>query len=127
MNRNTRSSIPPNAPDWLTRGGEMGERTRAFDWSETPVGPIEDWPQSLKTAVFIMLTTQYPMLIWWGKELIHFYNDAYLPVLGKRHPSALGRPAPEVWSEAWPLVGPQADAVMDEGRSYWNEEMLIVM
>jgi len=115
------------AADWLTGGGEMGERTRAFDWSQTPVGPVEDWPQSLKTAVFIMLTTQYPMLIWWGKELIHFYNDAYLPVLGKRHPSALGRPAPEVWSEAWPLVGPQADAVMNEGRSYWNEEMLIIM
>ncbi len=56
-----------------------------------------------------------------------FYNDAYAPVLGRRHPDALGRPAPEVWSEAWPTVGPQADAVMHEGRSYWNEELLIVM
>src|SRR5215471_4210215 len=113
--------------EWLIGGGEMGERTRAFDWSKTPIGSIEQWPQSLKTAVSIMLGCQYPLLIWWGPELIHFYNDAYLPVLGKRHPEALGRPAPEVWSEAWPLVGPQADAVMTEGKSYWNEELLIVM
>lgn len=111
----------------LIGGGEMGERTRAFDWSGTSLGPIARWPQSLKTAVSIMLGCQYPLLIWWGPELIHFYNDAYLPVLGKRHPDALGRPAPVVWSEAWPLVGPQADAVMQEGKSHWNEELLIVM
>lgn len=113
--------------DALINGGEMGARTREFDWSTTLLGPTERWPQSLKTAVSIMLGCQYPLLIWWGPELIHFYNDAYLPVLGKRHPGALGRPAAEVWSEAWPLVGPQADAVMQEGRSYWNEELLIVM
>ncbi|MBS0168988.1 MAG: response regulator [Nitrospira sp.] len=113
--------------DWLIGGGEMGARTRAFDWSTTPLGPMDRWPQSLKTAVSIMLGCQYPLLIWWGDELIHFYNDAYLPVLGKRHPGALGQPAPVVWSEAWPLVGPQADAVMREGRSHWNEELLIVM
>lgn len=114
-------------PDALINGGEMGARTREFDWSATALGPADCWPQSLKTAVSIMLGCQYPLLIWWGPELIHFYNDAYLPVLGKRHPDALGRPAAEVWSEAWPLVGPQADAVMHEGRSYWNEELLIVM
>src|SRR5262245_3337910 len=113
--------------DWLTGGGEMGRRTRAFDWSTTSVGAIDRWPQSLKTAVSIMLGCKYPLLIWWGRELIHFYNDAYLPVLGKRHPSALGRPAPQVWSEAWPLVGPQADAVMRDGKSHWNEQLLIVM
>jgi len=119
--------VEAGAHDWLIGGGEMGGRTRSFDWSNTPVGPIDRWPQSLKTAISIMLGCQYPLLIWWGPELIHFYNDAYLPVLGKRHPGALGRPAPEVWSEAWPLVGPQADAVMQEGRSHWNEELLIVM
>ena len=112
---------------WLTGGGEMGDRMRDFDWSGTQLGPIDCWPQSLKTAVSIMLGCQYPLLIWWGQDLIHFYNDAYVPVLGKRHPSALGRPAPQVWSEAWPLVGPQAEAVMREGKSYWNDELLIVM
>ena len=112
---------------WLAGGGEMGERTRAFDWAATPLGPVGDWPQSLRTAVSIMLGCQYPLLIWWGPQLIHFYNDAYRPVLGARHPAALGRPGPEVWSEAWPVVGPQADAVMNEGRSHWNEELLIVM
>jgi signal transduction histidine kinase/DNA-binding response OmpR family regulator len=113
--------------DALINGGEMGALTREFDWSTTSLGPAEGWPQSLKTAVSIMLGCQYPLLIWWGPDLIHFYNDAYVPVLGKRHPGALGRPAAQVWSEAWPLVGPQADAVMQEGRSYWNEELLIVM
>ena len=120
-------STQPTEMEWLARGGEMGRRTLDFDWAATPVGPMERWPQSLKTALVIMLTTRYPMLIWWGPQLIHFYNDAYLPVLGQRHPEALGMPAPVVWSEAWPLVGPQADAVMREGRSYWNEELLIVM
>ena len=113
--------------DWLAGGGEMGERMRRLDWSATSLGPLSAWPQSLRTAVSIMLGCQYPLLIWWGPRLTHFYNDAYIPVLGRRHPEALGRPAPEVWSEAWPLVGPQADAVLSEGRSHWNEELLIVM
>jgi PAS domain S-box-containing protein len=111
----------------LSGDSEMIRRTREFDWSETPVGPAADWPNSLKTAVEIMLTSRYPMLIWWGDELIHFYNDAYIPVLGERHPDALGQPAPEVWSEAWPTVGPQAEAVMEDADSSWNEEMLITM
>lgn len=91
---------------FLAGGGEMGARTRAFDWSETPLGPAAGWPHSLKTAVSVMLGCRYPLLIWWGPGLIHFYNDAYLPVLGQRHAGALGRRAPEVWSEAWPTVGP---------------------
>lgn len=117
----------PRTLAWLAGGGEMGERRRAFDWSRTPAGPADTWPQCLKTAVSVMLGCEYPMLIWWGPELIHLYNDAYVPVLGQRHPEALGRPAPGVWSEAWPTVGPQAEAVMEEGRTYSNEELLIPM
>ena len=112
---------------FLSGGGEMGRLTREFDWSKTPLGSLGGWPQSLKTALSIMLGCQYPLFVWWGRELRHFYNDAYIPVLGKGIPAALGRPAPEVWSEAWPMLGPQARAVMDEGRSSWNEEWLIVM
>ncbi len=70
---------------------EMAARVLAFDWSATPLGPAETWPESLRTAVGICLSSQLPMFVWWGPELINIYNDAYAPVLGKRHPDALGR------------------------------------
>ncbi|HET6575809.1 MAG TPA: ATP-binding protein [Fimbriiglobus sp.] len=115
------------AADLLVGGGEMGERTRAFDWSKTPLGPVADWSQSLKTAVRIMLGSRYPMFIWWGRELTNLYNDAYIPMLGQRHPDALGRSAAATWSDIWDVVGPQADAVLTDGRSTWNEELLLIM
>jgi PAS domain S-box-containing protein len=120
---------PKTARDlsFLAGGGEMGERIRAFDWARTPVGPVERWPQSLKTAVQIMLTSRYPMFVWWGRELTIFYNDAYIPVPGRRHPSSLGRPAAEVWNDIWDTIGPQAQAVLAEGRASWNEELLLIM
>jgi PAS domain S-box-containing protein len=111
----------------LPGGGEMGERIRAFDWSATPLGPASAWPQSLRTAVRIILGSRYPMFIWWGRELVNIYNDGYRPMLGKRHPAALGKSAEVVWSEIWDAIGPQADAVLYEGRATWNEERLLVL
>ena len=111
---------------FLGLGGEMGERFRSFDWSTTVVGPVTCWPPSLKTAVGIMLNSRYPMFIWWGREQTKFYNDAYMPMLGKRHPGALCRPAAEVWSDVRPVVGPQTEAVLSQGRATWNEELLLV-
>jgi PAS domain S-box-containing protein len=108
-------------------GGQMGARIRAFDWSKTQVGVVEHWPQSLRTAVRIILNSRYPMFVWWGPQYINFYNDAYIPMLGHRHPEALGRPAPEIWSEIWDVVGPQADLVLSKGEATWNEEFLLVM
>jgi PAS domain S-box-containing protein len=105
----------------------MGARMRALDWSHTPLGPVEQWPQSLKTAVQIMLGSRYPMFVWWGRELTNLYNDAYAPMLGCRHPHALGRSAPRVWADVWEVVGPQAAAVLNDGRSTWNEERLLIM
>ena len=76
----------------LAGGGEMGARMRALDWRVTPLGDVEQWPQSLCTAVSICLNSRYPMLIWWGTELIMLYNDAYRPILGNtKHPRALGQ------------------------------------
>ncbi|BAY92870.1 MULTISPECIES: ATP-binding protein [Nostocales] len=97
------------------------------DWSTTAVGAVETWPQCLKTAVRIMLGSRYPMFVWWGESLTKFYNDAYIPVLGQRHPQALGQPASQVWAEIWDTLGPQAEAVMQKGQSSWNEELLLVM
>ena len=71
-------------------GGEMGALMRALDWSQTAVGPVENWPQSLKTAVRIILTSRYAMFVWWGRELVNLYNGPYRTILGIKHPAALG-------------------------------------
>ena len=111
---------------WLA-GGEIGKIIRLLDWSQTPIGPVESWPQSLKTAVDILLNSRFPMFIWWGCELTNIYNDAYTPMLGARHPQALGQSARCVWADVWPVVGPQVEVVMSEGRATWNESVLLVM
>jgi PAS domain S-box-containing protein len=105
----------------------MAALVSAHDWARTPLGPIENWPQSLRVAVGICLNSRFPMFVWWGPQLINIYNDAYIPVLGKRHPRALGRPARQNWEEIWPVVGPQADAVMQRGEATWNERVLLMM
>src|SRR5689334_21068866 len=86
--------------------GELGALMNRLDWSTTPLGAPESWPQSLKTAVQIMLTSRYAMFVWWGEELTNLYNDAYRPMLGAKHPHALGQSAPDVWAEIWEAIGP---------------------
>ena len=79
----------PERERWPVGGGEMAARIRAFDWAATPLGPLDRWPQSLRTALRLMLNSNHPMFIWWGGELIQFYNDAYSQSIGpERHPSA---------------------------------------
>jgi diguanylate cyclase (GGDEF)-like protein/PAS domain S-box-containing protein len=107
--------------------GEMAERIRNIDWSASPLGPVEAWPQSLKTALEIVLSSRYAMFVWWGKELINLYNDAYRPFLGKKHPQALGRPAQQVWAEIWDLIGPRTDAVFARAESTFDEAMLLIL
>jgi hypothetical protein len=75
----------------LAGGGEMGRLMRKHGWAKTPLGPVSDWPQSLRTAVSICLASHFPMLIWWGPDLVKLYNDAYRPMLGSKHPHALGQ------------------------------------
>jgi len=112
--------------DFLAGGGEMGALTRAYDWSATPLGKPETWPQSLRTAVRILLNTNHPMFIWWGPDLIQFYNDAYRQTMGpERHPSALGQRGRECWAEIWHIIGPQIEQVMSGGGATWNENQLI--
>ena len=89
-------------------GGELGELMRQRDWSATPLGPVEGWPRALRTCVRIMLTSRQPMFVWWGDELINLYNDAYIAIVGGKHPQALGQPASVVWREIWDAVLPRA-------------------
>ncbi|HTG98347.1 MAG TPA: PAS domain-containing protein, partial [Burkholderiales bacterium] len=115
-------------PDLLgVAQSEMAQRVRDFDWSATPLGPIESWPQSLLIAVSICLNSRFPMFVWWGPKLINIYNDGYIPMLGARHPRALGRPARDSWDDIWADVGPQADLVMHKGQATWNERVHLRM
>jgi PAS domain S-box-containing protein len=112
--------------DFLTGGGEMGALMRAFDWPSSPLGKPETWPQSLRTAVRILLNTNHPMFIWWGPDLIQFYNDAYRQTMGpERHPSALGQGGRECWAEIWDIIGPQIEQVMSGGGATWHEDQLV--
>ena len=106
---------------------EMAQRMRAYDWSTSPIGAINYWPQSLKTAIGIMLNSRYPMFVWWGHARTNFYNDAYIPVLGKRHPMVLGMPAQQVWHEIWNQLGPQSEQVLLENKAVWCDQVLLVM
>ncbi|WP_120005961.1 PAS domain-containing protein [Teichococcus vastitatis] len=104
----------------LAGGGAAGARLRAVDWASNPLGPVEGWPLSLQTAVRILLSSEFPMMIHWGPELITFYNDAYAPSLGRKHPGNLGRPAYEWWSEMWDQLTPIFDRVLS-GQSFFVE------
>jgi signal transduction histidine kinase/DNA-binding response OmpR family regulator len=100
---------------------------RSLDWARTPLGPVESWPQSLRTCVRILLTSRQPMFVWWGEQLINLYNDAYISMLGGKHPAALGRPASEVWREIWSDVGPRAAKAMVENAGTFDEALLLIM
>ncbi|MDO9562749.1 MAG: PAS domain-containing protein, partial [Bradyrhizobium sp.] len=116
----------PGSADFLAGGGEMGALTRAYDWSASPLGEPGTWPQSLRTAVRLVLNSNHPMFVWWGPELVQFYNDAYRRTMGpERHPSALGQRGRECWAEIWPLIGPQIEQVMSGGGAIWQEKQLV--
>jgi diguanylate cyclase (GGDEF)-like protein len=112
-----------HAADWLTGGGEMGGLVRSMDWSKTPLGPIERWPRSLKTMLSVVLGSRFPMLLWWGPDLLHLYNDAYRPILRDKHPASLGAPAAQVWAEVWDVAGPMAKNVQEGGPATWIEDL----
>lgn len=111
---------------FLADGGEMGARIRAFEWGTTSLGPPAQWSQALKVTVRLMLSSGHPMFIWWGPELIQFYNDAYSRSIGpERHPSALGHKGRECWQEIWHVIGPQIEHVMSGRGHTWHENQLI--
>ena len=111
---------------FLAGGGEMGALMRAHDWSATPLGPPAFWPDALKTVIGVMLSSRQGMFMFWGEDLLCFYNDTYRLSLGsERHPGALGRRGREIWEEVWPLIGPQIDQIMSGGPATWHESQYI--
>lgn len=117
------STGQPDAPD-----DEPGldQRIASFDWSASPLGPADRWPQSLRTTVELMLSSRHAMMLAWGPDLTLLYNDAYAPFLGLRHPDALGRPFRDVWSEIWSDIEPLVTKAM-AGQATWFENYHLVM
>lgn len=111
----------------LRGGGEMGAMMRATDWAKTPLGPIEHWPQSLKTMIGVVLNNRFPMLIWWGRDLLHLYNDAFVPIMRDKHPASLAAPGRQVWAEIWDVVGPMAKSVQDGGPAVWHQDQQLFL
>src|SRR6202167_4093892 len=113
---------------WLGEGGSLGRLIRNFDWSKTSLGPLDKWPQSLKTSVSLILSSHHPMWVGWGPEMTFLYNDAYIQVLSKaKHPAALGKPAAEVWAEIWDICGPLADKVYQKAEASFVDDVRLFM
>ena len=112
---------------FLTGGGEMGERTRQYDWAKTSIGSPDHWPKSLRSTVATILSSRFPMFLWWGQDLIQFYNDAYRPSLGNegKHPTALGQKGKDCWPEIWDIIYPLISQVLSTGEATWSEDQLV--
>jgi PAS domain S-box-containing protein len=113
--------------DFLVYGGEMARRIRSMDWSGTSLGEPADWPPVLKMALRIVLNSRQPMFVWWGPELLNLYNDAYCSIMAGRHPTALGRPAKEVWWEIWDTIHPRVVSAMQGFEGTYDESLLLIM
>src|SRR2546428_1951084 len=106
--------------------GEQGAVMRGIDWSATPLGPVERWPLTLRSALSVCLDSPLPMMIWWGPELVALYNDAYRTMLGSRqHPEALGRPGRECWLDVWNVIGPMLKGVLWGGKATFSDDLLL--
>ncbi|NYH15534.1 hypothetical protein GGD41_002762 [Paraburkholderia bryophila] len=118
---------PQTVPPFLSGGGELGALIRAYDWTQTALGAPENWPQGLKLAIRIMLTSRQPIWIGWGDELIKFYNDPYKSIIGGKHPVALGQPARVVWREIWTEIEPLLNTAMTGTEGIFVEQQFLIM
>jgi len=116
---------PESAGRVFVGGGAMGELMRGLNWSATPLGPDETWPQSLKTTISTCLDSRFAIVVWWGPEMVTLYNDAYRRILGVKHPAALGMRARDIWPEIWHIVGPMLGGVMERSEATWGENLLL--
>src|SRR5689334_5092351 len=107
-------------------GGDVGALMRRWDWSRSPLGPPDTWPQSLRTVVTLLLQSQFPMFVAWGPDLGFLYNDAYAEILGAKHPKALGSRFHDIWAEIWPDISPLIDAAM-AGEATYRHDLPLVM
>ncbi|HWQ32105.1 MAG TPA: ATP-binding protein [Blastocatellia bacterium] len=115
------------AGDIFVGDGEMAALMRSCDWAQTSLGPVADWPQSLRTALSICLASRFPIVLYWGPEFVTLYNSAYSQILAAKHPWALGRPCTEVWAEIWDVIGPMLQAVRATGEATWSDDQFLLL
>ena len=105
----------------------MSAAMRGHDWASTPLGPAAHWPEALKVPLRMMLMSRFEMWLGWGPDLAFFYNDAYVPTLGVKHPQALGQPMREVWAEVFDAVGGRIDSVTRDGAATWDKALMLIL
>ncbi|RUT01238.1 hypothetical protein DSM106972_067890 [Dulcicalothrix desertica PCC 7102] len=113
--------------EFLNGGGEMGERIRSFNWAATPLGDVKNFPQSLRSAISILLPSKSQIGLFWGQDFIKLYNDAFSSVLGVKHPYVLGTPARSCWSEIWETLEPLLNGVVETGEAFWAQDYLFLI
>jgi signal transduction histidine kinase/DNA-binding response OmpR family regulator len=113
---------PTDPLDFIASDTEAGRLIRKVNWAATPLGPPDDWSPGLRMMVPFVLANRFPMLLWWGPEYIQFYNDAYAPILGDKHPRAMGIPTRETWVEIWHVLKPLIDTPFHGGPATWIED-----
>jgi len=109
----------------FTDGGEVGLLLDAVDWAATPLGGVATWSPALRTMVGMLLRNHFPLVLWWGRDLIQIYNDAFSPIPAAKHPRALAQPAAECWAEIWGVVGPMIEAPFKGGPATWSDDLLL--
>ena len=119
------AASPPAGADRIVGAGEMAQLVRSHDWASTALGPIDTWSRELVAIVNLTLCSPVPARTLWGPDLILIYNDGYRPMPGKRHPNALGKPAREVYKEAWHVVGPLLENAYTTGATFSHAKLLV--
>jgi signal transduction histidine kinase len=116
-----------SAGEIFANGGEAGELMGAIDWSSTPLGPVSTWSEALRMTVRLLLRNRFPLLLFWGADFVQLYNDAYLPILGAKHPRAMSRRGAECWSEIWHIVGPMIQAPFSGEPATGSDDLLVLI
>ena len=125
------SAMTPESTDdfnFCSESGEMVERLRSHDWQSSALGAPSSWPESLRVVLGVCFDSHFPIAVWWGPDLIQFYNDDYRPILGAtKHPAAFGRAARESWPDIWPTIGPMVEQVMTQGEAVRGDDMYLAL
>src|ERR1700733_916982 len=112
--------------EWPVGGGRMGELIRSMDWSKTPLGPIEHWPQSLRTTVSLCLASNFPISLAWGPQCTQIYNDGYWPICAAKHPHSMGQDFRECWASAWPAIGEAFERALNGETSFLENQRMFL-
>ncbi len=120
--------LPADLAAAVRLGGEMGRRFAEFNWDAHPLGSPSGWPAELRAVVAVALTSRFPIVLWLGREDLHLmYNDTYIPMLGDKHPAALGRPGRQVWWDIWEQISPMLAGVVASGRATWSDDLMLAL